>query len=93
MFTNIKFRLFEQQVNGGERETCDILINGVPFSSANNASRINGGLEIIKVLSENKDVNVPVFIDNAESVTNIFDTNSQQVLMYVDDNYPTLNIN
>jgi hypothetical protein len=35
--------MFETQINGGEAECCEALINGVPFSDANTASKINAG--------------------------------------------------
>jgi hypothetical protein len=43
---NEKFKFvksFETQINGGEAECCEALINGVPFSDANTASKINAG--------------------------------------------------
>lgn len=39
----------------------------VPFAFANNAARINAGLEIINTLSHHWGIEMPVFIDNAES--------------------------
>jgi hypothetical protein len=41
-FKFVKFRMFETQING-EAECCEALINGVPFSDANTASKINAG--------------------------------------------------
>jgi peptidoglycan hydrolase CwlO-like protein len=49
-FKFVKFRMFETQINGGEAECCEALINGVPFSDANTASKINAGLDIINTL-------------------------------------------
>lgn len=68
-FEYVKFKLFEEQINGGIKETCVITVNGVPFSSVNTGSKIQAGLDIIKKLQEIYDVKVPVFIDNAEAVT------------------------
>jgi hypothetical protein len=47
-FKFVKFRMFETQIN--EAECCEALINGVPFSDANTASKINAGLDIINTL-------------------------------------------
>ncbi|HHN8472545.1 TPA: AAA family ATPase, partial [Clostridioides difficile] len=44
-FKNVTFKLFKEQINGGIEETCEALINGVPFSNANTAGQINGGLD------------------------------------------------
>lgn len=57
----------------------------VPFAFANNAARINAGLEIISVLSECKGVKMPVFIDNAESVTQFAETDMQTVKLVVSE--------
>lgn len=82
-FKYITFKLFDVQENGGISETCEPLIDGVPYSDANNAARINAGLEVIKVLGELKEQEVPVFIDNAESVNKLIETDSQQVRLIV----------
>lgn len=65
-FKYVSFKLFDTQVNGGLNETCEALINGVPFSNANTASQINAGLDIINALSEHYSVQAPIFIDNRE---------------------------
>ena len=43
--------------------------NLVPYSTANGGAKIIAGIEIIKVLSEHWNLNVPLFVDNAESIT------------------------
>lgn len=79
----VTFKLFENQVNGGLKETCEALIDGVPFSNANTASRINAGLSIINVLCEHYGISAPVFIDNAEAVNEIGYTDSQLIKLVV----------
>lgn len=70
-FQIVTWKLTETQVNGGLKEICDALINGVPYSAANNAAQINSGLDIIEVFSRVYGVSLPIFIDNAESVTQL----------------------
>ncbi|MBY6965287.1 AAA family ATPase [Clostridium botulinum] len=82
-FKYVSFKLFDTQVNGGLNETCEALINGVPFSNANTASQINAGLDIINALSEHYGVQAPIFIDNRESVNNLIETNSQVINLLV----------
>lgn len=82
-FSMVKFKLFATQVNGGETECCETLINGVPFSDANNASRINAGIDIINALCKHYGVSAPIFIDNRESVVKLIDSNSQIVNLIV----------
>lgn len=84
MFDTVTFKMFAQQVNGGVVETCEAEVNGVPYSVLSNAEKINAGLEIIKVISENMGISAPIFIDNAESVIKLVKT-SQQVRLYVND--------
>ena len=67
-FDGICFKLFELQVNGGLKETCECTVDGVPYSSLNNGHRIVAGLKIIKALQELYGVSAPIFVDNAESV-------------------------
>lgn len=84
-FTTVKFKLFEKQINGGLVECCESLINGVPFSNANNAAKVQAGIEIIKVLSEHYGMNAPIFIDNRESISTIPSTNSQVINLIVEE--------
>jgi len=79
----VTFKLFENQINGGFRETCEALVNGVPFGDANAASKINAGLSILNTLCEHYGVYAPVFIDNAESVNQIIYTDSQLIRLVV----------
>lgn len=71
-FRNVRFRLFETQINGGIKEGCEVMIPTdkglIPFAAANNAAKINAGLEIIDTLSAFWGIRMPVFVDNAESV-------------------------
>lgn len=82
-FKTVKFKLFETQINGGEIECCDALVNGVPFHSANNASKVNAGIDIINTLADFYQVNAPIFIDNRESVSQLIDSNSQIINLIV----------
>lgn len=91
-FKNVSFKLFETQVNGGINETCEALINGVPFRNANTASQINAGIDIINTLSEYFDYSVPVFIDNAECINKITDCRGQLIRLVVTED-KELNVN
>jgi DNA repair exonuclease SbcCD ATPase subunit len=83
MFPSVKFRMFNTLINGGSEPACECLINGVPYSDANNAARINSGIEIINVFSHYHDFTAPIFIDNRESINTITDTDSQVVNLIV----------
>ena len=82
-FNLVKFKLFENQINGGITETCEATFKGVPYSDLNNAAKINAGLDVINSLSNKLDLKVPIFIDNAESVNELIKTDTQLVRLVV----------
>lgn len=92
MFSIVRFKMFEQQINGGEVETCEAMIDGVPFSDLNSAKEINAGIDIINALSKYYGITAPLFIDNRESVSEIIETEAQVVNFFVDKNCKKLKI-
>lgn len=85
-FKYARFKLFEQQINGGLTEVCKTTFNGVPYESGlNNAAKINIGLDIINTLSDHYGFIAPIFIDNAEAVTQLIDTDAQVVSLIVSE--------
>ena len=92
-FKLARFKLFDQQINGGLSEVCEALFNGVPYSGGlNNAARINVGLDIINTLSEHYGFTAPIFIDNAEAVCRLLKTNGQQIKLIVSEQYKKLRV-
>lgn len=85
-FKYARFNLFKTNVNGGIEEICETTFEGVPYSSGlNNAARINVGLDIIDTLSEHYGVQAPIFVDNAEAVTQLIDTDTQVISLVVSE--------
>lgn len=85
-FKYARFKLFEQQINGGLQEVCETLYEGVPYGSGlNNAAKINVGLDIINTLSEHYGFKAPIFVDNAEAVTKLIDVDSQVISLVVSE--------
>lgn len=82
-FEMVKFKLFDEQINGGVVECCECTYKGVTYSNLNNASKINCGLDIINTICNFKNTLAPIFIDNAESVNHVIHTESQQIRLYV----------
>lgn len=78
-------KLFENQINGGVKECCELTYNGVPYGSLNNGHRIVAGLKIIKALQEFYGIYAPVFVDNAESLSyfNIPEMDCQMIFLSV----------
>jgi hypothetical protein len=91
MFSMVKFKMFNLQVNGELSETCECTVNGVPYSDLNNAARINAGIDIINTMSSKYGIVAPIWIDNRESVNKIIDTKAQLIHLYVIPNLPESN--
>lgn len=86
-FKVVRFSLFENQINGGLKETCECTVNGVPYSSLNNGHRIIAGLDIIRSLSDLYEVSAPVFTDNSEAISegNFPEMDAQMIHLAVTD--------
>ena len=84
-FRMARFKLFNVLVNGGIEECCETVYNGVPYSNLNNGARLNIGLDIINTLAEHYGFAPPVWLDNAESVTDILPTKGQQIRLVVSE--------
>jgi len=82
-FKVVRFKMFKTLINGGEEEACEAMVDGVPFSDLNTASKINAGLDIINALCEHYQVHAPIFIDNRESVSELLQSDSQIVNLIV----------
>ena len=85
LFRIARFRLFREQANGGVEDRCDVVYEGVPYISVNNGMKINLGIDIINTLSVAYGVRVPLFVDNAESVTRLEKCDSQIIRLVVSE--------
>lgn len=93
LFRIARFRLFREQANGGVEARCDVVYEGVPYINLNSGAKINVGIDIINTLSTAYGVNVPLFVDNAESVTRLEGSSSQIIRLVVSENDKELRIN
>lgn len=86
LFRITQFRLYSEQVNGETPPACGILHEGVPYDSGlNSGARINVGLDIVNTLAKHYGYRVPVFIDNAESVTSLLPIDAQIIRLVVSE--------
>lgn len=84
LFTMVHWKMYEPNLtNDGEKEICQAIINGVPYEQQNTATRVNAGIDICNGFAQAYGVSVPLFIDNAESVTATLPTNGQSIKMTV----------
>ena len=92
-FRLTRWQLFTEQVNGGLADCCEPMdSNGTAFEGTNNAMKISIGMDIIDTLSEFYGVRVPLFVDNAESVTHLQPIGSQVVRLVVSEQDKELRI-
>lgn len=89
-FEYARFKMFNVLVNGNIEECCETTYKGVPYRSMNNAARMNVGLDIINALTKFYNVTAPVFIDNAEAVTDFIKCNNQTIKLVVDADFKEL---
>lgn len=83
-FEMVRFKLFIEQNNGGLKDCCEMMVDGVPYDSLNSAARIQGGLDIIRTLSRHHQFAPFVMVDNRESVTRLPDMGCQVFSTFVD---------
>lgn len=84
LFTMVRWKMYEPNVtNDGEKEICQAIINGVPYDQQNRATQVNAAIDIVNGFARAYEVSLPLFIDNAESVTDIIPTNGQRITMTV----------
>lgn len=84
-FKFVQWKLFDLQINGGTKPCCEAIVDGVAYTSnLNTAAKLNAGLDIINTLSKaNSYDTLPIFIDNAESITRYTDVDAQVIRLYV----------
>lgn len=92
MFEFTRFKLFETQVDGQIVPTCECMVNGVPYSTLNNAMQYGAGLDIINTISRFNNKFAPIWIDNREGITEIPLMKSQVINLVVNKKFKTLKI-
>lgn len=84
LFTNVQFQMFEPFITTeGIKTTCECTMHGTPYRDLSTSEKINAGIDIINAACRFNDIYAPLLIDNAESITDILPTRSQQILLIV----------
>lgn len=84
LFTMVHWKMYEANVtNDGEKEICQAIIDGVPYEQQNRATQVNAGIDIVNAFAKAYGVSAPLFIDNAESVSNVLNANGQRITLSV----------
>lgn len=92
LFENTSFKMFTTQINKTILPACDITDKrGRVYETAlSNGEQIKTGMDIIKTFSKFYKWYAPVFIDNAESVTDAPELQSQTIDLRVSEKYECL---
>lgn len=72
LFEHVKFRMFDFNKDGTLKDTdpaCSVMIGGTPYESLSKGEKLKAGLDVIKTLQKHFKVELPIFIDDAESYT------------------------
>lgn len=84
LFRMVRWKMYEANVtNSGEKEICQAIIDGVPYEQQNTATQVNAGIDIATAFGHAYGVSAPLFIDNAESVTDLLETYRQMIKLTV----------
>lgn len=88
-FKVVRWKLFEQQKNGGIAETCVCMVNGSCYgeNTTSATERMMAGMDIISTLQEIYQVEAPIFLDDADLYNgwNIPDMNCQLIKLCVSE--------
>lgn len=68
-FKFVKFKLFKTLATGEIRETCEPMIDGVPYSSLSKGEKFKAACDIMNALQTKFGLEMPLVIDDAESYT------------------------
>lgn len=82
-FELVRFQMFQPfKVAEGVRECCEPFMNGVPYFALSKGEQLKASLDILKALQKAYGVEMPIFIDDAESYTsNSFVNIPNQVIL------------
>jgi len=84
LFSIVKWRMFEDQINGGIAPVCEAIVDTVPYSSGlNYSARINAGIDVCIAYQRYRGADLPIWIDNTESINEPMPTPGQSIHMTV----------
>lgn len=83
-FRTVRFKMFQPQVNGGLKECCDAYVGGGRLDHGlNTGAEYNAGIDVIDALSLHYGIRVPLFLDGAESVSELLPIDTQTIALRV----------
>lgn len=93
LFDRVRFKLFNIMNDGTLKPCCVFTVDGIPYGKGlNNASEMNGGLDICRTLANFYGIQAPVFVDNAEAVTQLIPMETQVIRLVVSEKDKVLRV-
>lgn len=84
LFSNVQWKFYTKNITNDElQEVCECIVNGVDYNNLNRAAKVNAEIDIINAISKHYDVELPCWIDNKESVSDVLHCNQQQIMLEV----------
>ena len=93
LFPTVRFKMFNTLLNGNVEPTCILTLHGVSYPNLSTSEKIIAGLECIEAMCQFNQTFAPLWVDNSESITNVPQTTSQQILLVVSAGEPLTVIN
>ena len=78
----VSWSLYTTNYNGNLEECCECMYNNKLYSCLSTGEKNKTNIEVIKALQNFYDVNIPIFCDNAETVTIEYETDRQIIELY-----------
>lgn len=80
LIPGVQIRAGRVTKSGGVEYGCDLLVGGIPYEGLNRAAKVKTGMAVIQALGRHYDLDLPVFLDNAEGVTGLTFGEGSQVI-------------
>jgi len=94
-FEHVTFRMFTENIgDDGGKDDCTAIYrgSGTAYPDCSTGEKIFVNNDIVNVLSKHFDIDIPRFIDNAESLTLPLESDSQIIRLFADENCPELKV-
>ena len=93
-FNFITFKLFDYHDNGNLNEAiCEPELNEVKYRNMSNGEQIKAKIDICDTLMRAEGIYVPLFLDNAEGLTETFETDTQVIALNASKEDKSLRVN
>jgi hypothetical protein len=93
-FKFIQFKLFDYYDNGNLDESiCEPELNDVRYRDMSNGEQIKAKIDICDTLMRAEGIYVPLFLDNAEGLTETFETDTQVIALNASKEDNSLRVN